>query len=265
MTTRIKAVLALLLLICAQSAFADSVRFVVEPKFFYNAAVWFRGGGGTPGQVVYKAETVEEAFSVAAEIYHSSSCSSGDDGSTACRSAGPLKPSTGLINGRIESYLSEGIPDMGGYRAEAVFVSLDYECPTIVKHGKSINVDRGQQREASGNLQVWCEFSLPNEDSCDDCGALGNPVLPSTGQKIQPELDYPMGKDGLVFERVYRSSEGQFLSTLNQGWYGDVAGQGNPCYPAFWWKDGQQTDYCYRVLNQPHIWKTGRGRFDMYE
>ncbi|WP_415842130.1 hypothetical protein, partial [Paracidovorax anthurii] len=202
MTTRIKAVLALLLLICAQSAFADSVRFVVEPKFFYNAAVWFRGGGGTPGQVVYKAETVEEAFSVAAEIYHSSSCSSGDDGSTACRSAGPLKPSTGLINGRIESYLSEGIPDMGGYRAEAVFVSLDYECPTIVKHGKSINVDRGQQREASGNLQVWCEFSLPGEDSCDDCGALGNPVLPSTGQKIQPELDYPMGKDGLVFERV---------------------------------------------------------------
>ncbi|WCM93923.1 hypothetical protein M5C99_04105 [Acidovorax sp. NCPPB 2350] len=265
MTTRIKAVLALLLLICAQGVLADTVRFVVEPKFFYNSVAWLGGGGGWPTPIVQKAETVDEAFGPAAALYHSTSCHPTDDGGTFCRSAGALKPVSGLVNGRVSAYQAEGIPDMGSTRAEAVAVSLDYECPTIVKHGKSINVDRGQQREASGNLQVWCEFSLPNEDSCDDCGALGNPVLPSTGQKIQPELDYPMGKDGLVFERVYRSSEGQFLSTLNQGWYGDVAGQGNPCYPASWWKDGQQTDYCYRVLNQPHIWKTGRGRFDMYE
>ncbi|SFE07567.1 RHS repeat-associated core domain-containing protein, partial [Paracidovorax konjaci] len=265
MTTRLKTFLALCVLLCAQNAFADAVRFVVEPKFFYNAAAFLGGGGGMPTQVVYRAETVGEAFSVAAQLYHSTSCQTHEDGTTFCRSSGPLQPSTGVVNGRVASYRSEGIPDLGSSRAEAVFVSLDHECPSIVRHGRSIPVDRGTKHDADGSMQVWCEFSLPNEDSCDDCGALGNPVLPSTGQKIQPELDYLAGKHGLVFERVYRSTEGQFLSTLNQGWYGEVSDQGSPCYPAYWWKDGQQTEHCHRVLNTPHIWKTGRGRFAMYE
>ncbi|GKS87502.1 DUF6531 domain-containing protein [Acidovorax sp. SUPP1855] len=260
---RIKILLSAWLLAFLPTALAGVVRFEVEPKFTYQSVAWLGGGGGWPSVVVEKAETMGEAYSIAAQRYHDTSCHPTDEGGVFCRSAKAPVILGGTVNGLPASFYSEGSPDLGSGRAAAVQVTLGYECPTVFDASVvSKDVERTQN---GSNEQITCVLYVANDDSCDDCDAQGNPVLPSTGQKIQSELDYPMAKTGLVFERVYRSTKGRFYSTLDQGWYGNVSNQGNPCYPAFWWKNRTETaSHCYQVTNNPHVWQLGAGRFSMY-
>lgn len=62
-------------------------------------------------------------------------------------------------------------------------------------------------------FRQWvCRGSIPSTEPCNDCDAKGNPIHPSTGQKLQVETDYASPSGGLQFTRTYRSSNGYFTS-----------------------------------------------------
>jgi YD repeat-containing protein len=81
----------------------------------------------------------------------------------------------------------------------------------ICPNASQIPEDRGPQRRCPADKPV--NNAAPNILT----QLFGNPIDAATGVKIQPEVDYS-GPDGLVFERTYRSSLGQFASILNSGW-----------------------------------------------
>lgn len=260
---KIKIFFSFLLLAIFPSAYGGVVKFNVEPRFYYEAAAWLGGGGG-PTTVVYKAETMEEAYGIASRQYHDTSCQVNDKGETNCRDASPPEAIGTYVNGRNTNYYSYGIPDYGSGRADAVAISLRYECPTVF-NGDYVSPDINREKIDATHERFSCEISVFDDDSCNDCDASGNPVLPSTGQKIQSEADYPTTKTGLAFERTYRSNRKKFLSVAHQGWYGNLSGQGSHCYPAFWRKaNGQTEKYCYPLLNSVQLWRGESGRHVLY-
>jgi hypothetical protein len=264
---RILAYLPLLLLALFQNAQAGTVKINVEPKFYYEAAAWLGGGGGWPTIVVEKAESMGEAFSIASQLYHDTSCHVSDrDGLTYCRDAGAPVAGSYFYNGRVSNYYSEGIPDYGSGRAAAVSITLHWECPTVFNGDTVYSVTDMERAKVDPNHeQISCVIYVPTDDACDDCDGIGNPVLPASGHKVQLEVDYPTTKSGLTFERTYRSGKKKFFSILNQGWYGAISDQGSPCYPAYWVKSKTKLDeYCYPVANNAHSWQLENGRAFMY-
>jgi RHS repeat-associated protein len=83
---------------------------------------------------------------------------------------------------------------------------------------------------------VYCVRSVPDVQpplKCDSC--VGNPIYPSTGQKVEVETDYK-GLPGLTFDRTYRNNLGYFASATAAAFadyslpYGTTT---QPCLPGY--------------------------------
>ena len=72
-------------------------------------------------------------------------------------------------------------------------------------------VYRRKPYQQNGRLPINLPDVQPSP-KCESC--IGNPIYPSTGQKVQVETDYA-GLPGLTFDRTYRSNLGYFASITN--------------------------------------------------
>lgn len=63
--------------------------------------------------------------------------------------------------------------------------------------------------------EVSCQRRIPLTPPKNDCGGVGNPILPATGEKIQVETDYKSPDGVLEFTRTYRSIGGQTNTMLS--------------------------------------------------
>ena len=113
------------------------------------------------------------------------------------------------------------------YTLNGVWAALHYDLTVCTGGSCTTNLNYGSIRayaqcqagwgigyhdNSPTNRTAFCQKSVPDAHpppKCDSC--IGNPIYPSTGQKVQVEADY-IGLPGLNFARTYRSDLGYFAS-----------------------------------------------------
>jgi YD repeat-containing protein len=120
---------------------------------------------------------------------------------------------------------------------------VGYPNRVLICRGITVPEDRGPQRRCPIDKSVTPAPDITTQ-------LFGNPVDAATGVKLQPEIDYS-GPDGLVFERTYRSSLGQFASVLNSGWTqpqtanSALPGNRAACYSGVYKYNNEIHSYCF--------------------
>jgi RHS repeat-associated protein len=114
---------------------------------------------------------------------------------------------------------------------------------------------------------VYCAKWVPDIEppqKCESCQ--GNPIYPSTGQKVQVETDYK-GLPGLTFDRTYRSNLGYFASATTATFADYSRPNGTtaqPCRPGYRATSGYVTKpHCFPyfgVAQQQYHVVTADGR-----
>jgi hypothetical protein len=102
---------------------------------------------------------------------------------------------------------------------------------------------------------VVCKKVFPDAQPPPRCvkSCTGNPIYPSTGQKVQVETDYA-GLPGLTFDRTYRSSLGHFASLTTSTFSDYSLPYGNTlrnCVPGYYVmpdSSGRKIPHCFLYI-----------------
>jgi RHS repeat-associated protein len=230
-------------------ACAQSYTVYLEPIFLYNAT-------GTPYRDTLAAawSDVQAAFDY---------CNVVPAGST-CQQVQNLHPdTTGPYGFMLDGiwywqYWDEqvcstptGLPTVCNTSTDVSSIQTSYVCPPNFGAGY---YDTSTQNHLLACARTIPAYSQPPTKFCMSC--IGNPIIASTGQKLQAETDYS-GSSGLNFTRTYLSNNGYFASVLRQGFIDNSAPQGTvqqQCIPGTWTSGSQSGVYCFPYISvYPHV------------
>jgi len=118
----------------------------------------------------------------------------------------------------------------------------------------------------TGNFLYKCVGTIHETEPCNDCDGRGNPIHPSTGQKLQVESDYASSNGGLQFSRTYRSTNGYFTSPATPSFTDNtLPGITGGCLPGSFTDNlGKVHNYCFPYVSngtQTYRLFTPEGRY----
>jgi hypothetical protein len=110
-------------------------------------------------------------------------------------------PAANIVNGMLNQYNWSYYFDQDPTIRTTGTIWLVYECP------KDLMTSYTLVPGPPAVFDIWCSDNRPDPgEVCDICPEQENPIVVSTGIKLQTETDYK--GDGLEFTRTYRSDRG---------------------------------------------------------